>query len=423
MSITNACMSRSCLKSILTSILRMPYRTKSDRPVKHAIATLCLAALVTACEKPVAKPTPAASVKPNVTEAQLNNVVLTPDAVRRLGIELGTIDSGDVRQTRTVGGEITVPPGQSLVVSAPVAGTILAPENGALPLAGSRVNAAQSLMRLVALPPDRDILRSSQDLATVAARLRQVEQEAARIASLYADKLVALREHERAQADLAVAKAAFEAAAAQQRLVDGAASGDSRGLGALTIKAPVAGVLRAMHVGAGQSVAAGMALAEVVRLDQLWVRVPLYAGDIASIVPGANATVQSLTDASATSTTTIATPVAAPPSASANAASVDLFYSVRGATFRPGERVNVVLNTKGASQRGLSVPISAVVRDMSGGSWVYTPTDSLTYSRRRVEIASVQGGRAILARGPAPGTRVVIAGAAELFGTEFGVGK
>jgi len=33
------------------------------------------------------------------------------------------------------------------------------------------------------------------------------------------------------------------------------------------------------------------------------------------------------------------------------------------------------------------------------------------------------GTMAVLDHGPAPGTRVVTAGAAELFGTEFGVGK
>jgi len=42
---------------------------------------------------------------------------------------------------------------------------------------------------------------------------------------------------------------------------------------------------------------------------------------------------------------------------------------------------------------------------------------------RRVEILRVEGDLAILARGPAPGTAVVVVGVAELFGTEFGTGK
>ena len=43
--------------------------------------------------------------------------------------------------------------------------------------------------------------------------------------------------------------------------------------------------------------------------------------------------------------------------------------------------------------------------------------------RRPVEVRDVVDRVAVLARGPAPGTRIVTAGAAELFGTEFGPGK
>ena len=38
----------------------------------------------------------------------------------------------------------------------------------------------------------------------------------------------------------------------------------------------------------------------------------------------------------------------------------------------------------------------------------------------RVEVSEVSDGMALLARGPAPGTRIVVVGAAELFSTEFG---
>jgi CheY-like chemotaxis protein len=45
------------------------------------------------------------------------------------------------------------------------------------------------------------------------------------------------------------------------------------------------------------------------------------------------------------------------------------------------------------------------------------------YARRRVEVRNVSGFQAVLARGPTVGVEVVITGAAELFGTEFGGGK
>jgi hypothetical protein len=58
-----------------------------------------------------------------------------------------------------------------------------------------------------------------------------------------------------------------------------------------------------------------------------------------------------------------------------------------------------------------------------GGAWVYENTGALVFVRRRIEVDFVSGSAAVLERGPKPGTKVVAAGAAELFGTEFGAGK
>ena len=105
---------------------------------------------------------------------------------------------------------------------------------------------------------------------------------------------------------------------------------------------------------------------------------------------------------------------------------MDLFYELRTTgMLRPGERVGVTLPLAGAAtgERGLSVPLTALVRDLNGGSWVYERKDFLTFIRRRVEVSRVNGGFAILAQGPKAGTKVVTAGSAELFGTEFGAGK
>jgi multidrug efflux pump subunit AcrA (membrane-fusion protein) len=181
-------------------------------------------------------------------------------------------------------------------------------------------------------------------------------------------------------------------------------------------------VVRELRAAPGQTVAAGAPLAEIMRTDRVWIRVPVYAGDAASFARGAGATVHGLAGPQSGSTLR-AVPVTAPPSADAAAASVDLYYEVRGGSLRPGERVGITIPLAGAAALGLVVPLSAVVRDMSGGSWVYERADSVTFVRRRVEVARVVDGRAVLSLGPALGTPVVTAGAAELFGTEFGAGK
>jgi hypothetical protein len=53
---------------------------------------------------------------------------------------------------------------------------------------------------------------------------------------------------------------------------------------------------------------------------------------------------------------------------------------------------------------------------------VEAPRRSLAYVRERVTVDGIQGGQAVLTDGPHEGNSVVTEGAAELYGTEFGVG-
>ena len=71
----------------------------------------------------------------------------------------------------------------------------------------------------------------------------------------------------------------------------------------------------------------------------------------------------------------------------------------------------------------LVIPASAVLYDIHGGTWVYIQASPHVFSRRRVEVSHMSGEMAVLARGLNQGDRVVTAGAAEIYGTEFGVGK
>jgi hypothetical protein len=104
--------------------------------------------------------------------------------------------------------------------------------------------------------------------------------------------------------------------------------------------------------------------------------------------------------------------------------SIDLYYEVDNSkgNFRPGQRISVTLPYKG-TQSALVVPYSAILYDISGGTWVYENTAPRTFIRRRVNVSRVANGMAILQQGLAIGTKVVTDGAAELFGTEFGGGK
>jgi hypothetical protein len=71
-------------------------------------------------------------------------------------------------------------------------------------------------------------------------------------------------------------------------------------------------------------------------------------------------------------------------------------------------------------ETSLVVPLSALVRDAHGGTWVYVNTSQHAYVRQRVFVDRVVGDLAALTSGPKVGAKVVTQGVAELYGAEFG---
>jgi cobalt-zinc-cadmium efflux system membrane fusion protein len=227
---------------------------------------------------------------------------------------------------------------------------------------------------------------------------------------------------EEAQAELAIADADLKAARERLQLADRGNVGGI-GNGGITLEAQATALIRNVQASVGQTVAAGAPLFELVRLDTMWVRVPLYVGESGEIDPRAPARIVGLGDP-AEAEGLIARPIPAPPSADASTAAVDLYFALsnQGASLRPGQRVGARLTRRGEAE-SLVVPRAALLHDAYGGSWVYEARPEHVYVRRRVDVADLVDAYVVLSQGPVPGTRVVTDGAAELFGTEFGAGK
>ena len=113
----------------------------------------------------------------------------------------------------------------------------------------------------------------------------------------------------------------------------------------------------------------------------------------------------------------VAPPVAPPPGAAGDGAR---YYRLDGAGpgLHAGEQLRVQLAQSGL-QRQKTVPYSAVIYWIDGGTWVYTRTGPLAFVRSPIEIDEVDGDVAVLKSGPAVGTQVVSVGGQELLGTEF----
>jgi hypothetical protein len=71
----------------------------------------------------------------------------------------------------------------------------------------------------------------------------------------------------------------------------------------------------------------------------------------------------------------------------------------------------------------LEIPFAAVLYDPNGETWAYTNPEPLVFVRAPISIVHIDGGRAVLSKGPPPGTEVVTVGGAELLGAEYEVGE
>ena len=443
-------------------------------PCASCASFLLLAAvwLLPGCSKPVA-PAGAAHKSPAKVEViphetELATVTLTAEAAGRLGISTQPVARFQVARRRTFAGEALVPSGNSIIVAAPVPGIIAAIGSGrGLPVLGSRVDAAQSVMILKPLlSPERDVPTPAEQvqmagaqanlaaaLVTAQGEVQRSQSEVAglkiareRATQLFDDRAGSRRAVDDAEAQLNIARSVLAASRQREqelsRLLESLDQSTARNsdgsivASPLTLTAPVKGIIRAVHVSPGQNVTAGSALFEVVNLDTVWIRVPVYVDLLSQLAGNEAARLVALDggplqdQASPRNDMPAARPIDAPPTADAASSTADIYFEVdnRVIGLRPNQRVGVQLPLK-ATEKASAIPSAAVLYDIYGGTWVYVaqPTASETgeavFVRQRVTLDWVEGDRAIISTGPSEGAQVVVDGAAELFGTEFGAGK
>src|SRR5215831_3622585 len=135
------------------------------------LCSLLLVACATAAgcnpvqKKAEAHPSPA-KVAAVQQEVKLNDIVLTPEAEQRLGITYATVEMKPISRVRSYAGEIALPPGASLVISAPVGGKLDAASSGNTPTVGMLVSANQPLFLLTPLLSlDREVLAPAEKIS------------------------------------------------------------------------------------------------------------------------------------------------------------------------------------------------------------------------------------------------------------------
>jgi RND family efflux transporter MFP subunit len=348
-------------------------------------------------------------------------------------------------RTRPYGADIVLPTGATVIVSSPLAGTLKAADEQGFFQVGQQVKEGQPLLKLMPLlSPERSVLTPAERIRLAESKnalaqsridaegqvqLATVQVEAAQIAleraeRLLRDKAGTVRMVDEAKAQLMMAERTLAAAKTRKAQVDGVnLDADAGTLEAITIPSPLTGIVRITQVRPGEMVAAGAPLFEVMNDELLWVKVPVYVGDLKEIDPSLPARLTPLNGRHSAGDL-IVKPVAPPPTAVPLAAAVDFYYELpnRDRKFHLGQKVSAHLTLKGQKQQ-LALPWSAVFHDIYGGQWVYEQIGERQFVRRRVDIGWIDGDWAAVRRGARPGMRVVTAGVAEIAGTEFGFAK
>lgn len=375
-----------------------------------------------------AKETPATVSKP-AKEDDLGTVVLKPEAEKRLGLETVVAEMKPVARWKTYAGEVTVPPGRRIIVSSPFLAKVAI--EGDLLVPGQTVKKGQPIVTLMPTLSADALTQYATLKIDIDGQVTQAKQQVdvaklgvERVQGLLASRSIGAGALEDENNKLALAKTALKNAEARrddlEKTIREAGAGSIK---AQTMNSPENGILRSAQVTSGQQVGVGTPLFEVERLDPIWVRVPVYVGDVTNFEMEKDASVGTL--AGRTQDPTVpARPVAAPPSGDPLAATVDLFYELANpkAAYRPGQRIGVSIPLSGTSS-GLVIPYSAIYYDIQGGTWVYEQIKDHTFVRRRVEVEQKTGDSVVVTRGIKAGAKVVTVAVPELYGTEFGFAK
>lgn len=380
-----------------------------------------------------------------VSESDLNIVELTEDAVRRLGLDSEAVEEREMFRTRPYGADLMLPTDASIIVSSPLAGTLKSSSDQARLEVGKKVDRDQAVLSIFPLlSPERAVLTPAERIrfaeaknalaqskidAEGAVQQAAVQVDAAKIALQRAQRLLddmvgTVRAVDEAKAQLEIAEKGLIAAQERQKQVEGVVLDEEAGtLSSIPIPTPINGILRTVQAQPGEMVAAGAPLFEVMNDEVLWVKVPVYVGDLAEIDSQREARV-SMISGRPSNEDVFVKPIVSPPTATPMAAAVDLYYLLPNpdGRFQPGQKMALHVPLKG-EQKQTAVPWAAVIHDIYGGQWVYEQIEPQKFVRRRIDVAWVDGDWAAVRTGPAVGAKVVTAGAAELAGTEFGFTK
>ena len=346
---------------------------------------------------------------------------LDADAQQRSGIVLAAVRNEKVRITIPAVGWLEAPPAAETIIRAPVAGFAVVQSDQKWPILGQEVSSGASLVQLnVFLSPqevsqlvlakeDNDI-QMQQALVTMElseAQLKLVSAARDAVTGVRVDQLKEAFERSKAAYKEAQDKVPF---LIQEPYENGVLVKPVR------IEVPNAGRILLVHCAAGQFVQSGDPLWTIADWSTLWLRVPVFDGDVRRLDPSQSAIVR---DRSTPDTTT-AIPISVPIETKTATRTVDLYYKVENPDWklRVGQSMAIELPT-GNDQQALLIPCSAVLYDGFGQAGCYAADgDRTQFQRKRIELGPRHQDKVVVLRGLDADDVVVSVGAEQLAAEE-----
>jgi membrane fusion protein, heavy metal efflux system len=344
-------------------------------------------------------------------------------------MKLAQAESAVVARQIVTPGRLIPAHGRQASVAPPVAGLIT---SGALPRVGQAVARGDTVAILRHVPSSAeaaqietgrieelrlaaDRRRAVQAIAEAEIHVAHARRELDRTRRLYEAKAVAQRQLEAVETELKTAEAVLATAVAQRDALQEPA-GASRPAGGTpsttySVTAPIAGTVTRVAKSAGEQVAAGEAILEIVALDVLWAEVPVFEADLPRLAQPERA---AFTAASLPGTELSGRLVNRGAVVDPRTRAATLLFEVAN----PDRRLPVGLALEarldaGERVQAVMVPREAVL-EAEGKHFAYVLRSGEEFERRDVVVGDQHGAKIAVMGGLKPGERVVTQGSWQL---------
>jgi len=369
-----------------------------------AFSLLCTLGLAAACER-TAQPgrnTPAAEAPAaDAHEEEKNAIHLGEDMVRDLRISTAPVTERTGAQQVSVLGQLAADESRFAQVAPPTDGQVLQ----VLAELNAQVGPGAPLARL----RSAELGRARADRLTADVRRDLAAQLLERKRTLAAERIVAAREVQEAEAALRAADAEARAAAARLRALGVAEAEDADDPSAFVLRSPIAGRIIDRKAILGQHAGPGEALFTVADLSRVWLVAQAFERDAVTIEAG---TVAHITMAALPGREYDGRVTQVGRQVDAGSRTIPLRIELANAdgVLRPGMSATAILDVAGRSQTILSVPAAAIQR--VGQAWLaFVPRTPQEFEMRPVGRGRDLGNDVEVVSGLKAGEIVVVEGA------------